>query len=109
MSVWTAPLDFTTGVAQEAEPLPGPFGLGQNYPNPFNPATTVEFTLPVAGYITLTVYDILGREVALLVRGERGAGRHTAVWDARGISSGVYYARLTTGGRLSEIKMVLLR
>ena len=109
MSVWTAPLDFTTGVAQEAEPLPGPFGLGQNYPNPFNPATTVEFTLPAAGYVTLTVYDILGREVALLVRGERGAGRHTAVWDARGISSGVYYARLTTGGRLSEIKMVLLR
>jgi hypothetical protein len=109
MSVWTAPLDFTTGVAQDAAQLPLGFGLEQNYPNPFNPATTVEFTLPVAGYITLTVYDVLGREVALLDRGERGAGRHTVAWEARGMASGIYVARLRAEGRLAEVKMVLLR
>jgi hypothetical protein len=109
MSVWTALLDFTTGVAEQRVPVPERFGLEQNFPNPFNPATAVEFRIPGSEFITLKVYDVLGREVSVLASGEREAGRYTVQWDARGLASGVYYARLTAGGRLSEIKMILLR
>ncbi len=70
--------------------------LEQNYPNPFNPSTTIVFGIPDPGRVRLSVFDMLGREVALLVNGAKPAGRHTVTFVAGGESSGVYYYRLQT-------------
>jgi len=92
-----------------SDEIPGKFDLSQNYPNPFNPTTTIEYTLPHAGYVTLKVYNVLGEEVASLVAGDHAAGTFTATWDATGMSSGVYFYRLTAGEYVQTRKMVLMR
>jgi hypothetical protein len=86
---------------------PSVFHLMQNYPNPFNPSTTIEFSVPRSGLVSLTVCDLLGREVAVLVNGERAAGTYTSTWDARGVGSGVYFYRLRAG-EFSETKKLIL-
>ena len=72
--------------------------LARNYPNPFNPATTIGFQLPAPGHARLYVYDLLGREVARLVDGERAAGHHEVVWNADRFASGLYVYRLVVEG-----------
>ena len=89
--------------------MPGQYSLKQNYPNPFNPSTTIEFALPGAGFVTLTVHNLIGQEVATIVSGERAAGTFTATWDASGLPSGVYFYRLTAGEYIQTKKMVLLQ
>ena len=99
--------------------LPGKLALAQNYPNPFNPATTISFDLPVAGKVSLKIYDILGREVATLIDGHSSAGSFRAVWDAHTgagvpVGSGVYFYRLTAPGadggeRVLVKKMIVLK
>jgi hypothetical protein len=84
---------WTTGVEGE-EAVPGTFELSQNYPNPFNPTTTIRFSIPQSGDVTLRVFDILGREVAVLVNEKRTAGRHDVTFDGTGLASGVYLYRL---------------
>jgi hypothetical protein len=96
----------------EVNPVPLEFALHQNYPNPFNPTTTVDYDLPVAGNTTLTVYDLLGREVIRLVDGE--AGYYQAVWGGRSVRgealpSGIYLVRLTVPGHSQTIKTLLLK
>lgn len=93
---------------EAAAPLPGPFRLEAGYPNPFRGATTLPFTLPGAGHVTLRVYDLLGREVATLVDGVRPAGGHTAVWHAGSLPAGLYLARLEAGGRTQTRVLTLL-
>lgn len=78
--------------------LPTVFSLGQNYPNPFNPATSIGYTLPENSFVTLKIYDIMGREVAVLAQGFRARGSYTARWDASGLPSGMYVCRLAAGG-----------
>ncbi len=87
--------------------LPLVFGLGQNYPNPFNPSTTVPFTLAEAGRASLRVFDVLGREVAVLADEFRGAGRHEVAFDASGLTSGVYVIQLSSGAAVESKKMIL--
>jgi hypothetical protein len=87
--------------------LPAEFSLTPNYPNPFNPSTVVRFALPVAGYVKGVVYDILGKEVATLLNGELPAGNHEVKFDGKGLTSGVYIFRITTGGKSRAIKMLL--
>ena len=100
----------TTSVEIETLPqYPGSFSLSQNYPNPFNPETVIRFSLPEAGYVKGVVYDILGREVATLLKGDMSAGNHQVKFDAKGISSGVYIFRLEAGGNSSHIKMILTK
>ncbi len=72
------------------------FELAQNYPNPFNPKTVIRYQLPVAGNVELSIYNILGNKVAVLVSGKQKAGRHEVRWDASGFSSGIYFYRLET-------------
>ena len=73
------------------------FKLSQNYPNPFNPSTTIEFSLPRPGYVTLKVFNILGEAIAALVNGELNVGTYTTQWNASGVASGIYSYRLQAG------------
>lgn len=73
---------------------PSNFKLLQNYPNPFNPSTTFSYELPANSYVTLKIYDILGRQVATLVNGKQTAGSHTVTWNASAYASGVYFYKL---------------
>ncbi len=105
-----------TGIEEEFA-LPQSFNLSQNYPNPFNPSTTIEFSIPQTGFVTLNVYNILGEMVATLVNEELNVGTYTTHWNASGVASGVYLYRLQagtppTGSGKSFVetkKMVLMR
>jgi photosystem II stability/assembly factor-like uncharacterized protein len=90
------------------------FNLYPNYPNPFNPSTTIKYSIPVeqnqrAVFTTLKVYDVLGREAALLVNEEKYPGEYEVKFDASNLSSGVYFYRLTAGSNSTVKKMLLLR
>ncbi len=92
-----------------AAELPLEFALGQNYPNPFNPTTTIQFDLPVASEVSLKLYDILGREVAILARGIKPAGTHFATVDGTSLGTGVYFYKIEAGGYQSTRKLLLLK
>ena len=87
--------------------LPESFVLYQNYPNPFNPGTVIRFELPVSGFVSGVVYDVLGSRVAVLVNESMSAGRHVVGFDGTGLPSGVYLFRLEAGGFSKVVKMVL--
>lgn len=92
--------------------VPHFYNLYQNFPNPFNPATVIRYDLPKAGFVSLKIYDALGREVANLVNSEQKAGIHEAVWSitsAPGISSGIYFYKLQTWDYSSTRKMMLIK
>lgn len=84
-------------------------GLSANYPNPFNPTTIIPYELPAAGHVTLEVFDMLGRRLALLVDEAVSAGRHEVRFDAGNLSSGVYLYRLQTGDVVQTRQMVLVK
>jgi len=88
---------------------PTEFHLGQNYPNPFNPSTVIPFELAQTGTVKLAVYDVTGRQVAVLVNASMGAGRHSVTFNAGGIPSGVYMVRMEAGGRIMTSKLTLLK
>ena len=85
------------------------FQLHQNYPNPFNPTTQIQFSLPGRSYVSLKVFDLLGRQVATLVDGEQKVGEHVVTFDASKLSAGSYFYRLTTQEKTVVRKMLLLR
>jgi hypothetical protein len=87
--------------------VPVDFALEQNYPNPFNPMTRIDYALPSSSWVSITVYSVLGHRVAELVDSNHEAGRHTVVWDARGMSSGAYFYRIQAG-HFIETKSMLL-
>jgi hypothetical protein len=89
--------------------MPSIFSLEQNYPNPFNPATTIKYQLPKAGFVTLKIYDILGREVAILVKENQNVGRYSVDFNASKLSSGVYIYELRTRDFNSCKKMILTK
>ncbi|MGB2866954.1 MAG: T9SS type A sorting domain-containing protein [Bacteroidota bacterium] len=83
--------------------------LSQNYPNPFNPSTTITFVLPKSSFVSLKVFDVLGREIQTLVSDELPAGTQRAVFDASHLNSGVYFYRLTAGGFVQTGRMLLVQ
>ncbi len=85
------------------------FALHQNYPNPFNPSTNIRFSLPASSILHLAVYDMLGREVAVLANGMMAPGEHSVTFDAAGLSSGMYMYRLTSDGYSLTRKMLLMK
>jgi hypothetical protein len=89
--------------------VPSEFALYQNRPNPFNPSTIIRYALPRASILTLKVYDGLGREVTTLVEGSRSAGEHEVRFDAKGLTSGLYYCRLQAGRVVLTRKLLLLK
>ena len=90
--------------------LPSTYMLQQNYPNPFNPATTIAFSLPTSGLVSLDVFNVLGQKVESLVTGNFSAGSHSVRWNAAGQPSGVYFYRLNVdGNHVATKRMVLLK
>ena len=97
------------GIADENVISAKSFALEQNYPNPFNPRTTIVFTLDKKSDVKLTIFNILGQEVATLVDEVRNAGNYPVIWDASNVASGVYFYKLSAGDLTHTKKMVLLK
>jgi hypothetical protein len=97
----------STGVEEIA--APARFALEQNYPNPFNPLTVIKYTVGGASDVSLVVYDILGREVAVLVNERKTAGSYMVSFDGAGLASGIYIYRLTAGQNVASRRMLLIK
>ena len=93
--------------------LPVSYGISQNYPNPFNPVTNIEFALPNTGNVKLVVYDMSGKEVAVLVDGNYSAGSYKVDFDASSLASGVYFYSIYASGEghkfTKTLKLVLIK
>ncbi|MEX0609527.1 MAG: T9SS type A sorting domain-containing protein, partial [Balneolaceae bacterium] len=97
-------------VGTEVEEIPAQFSLSQNYPNPFNPTTNIQFELAASSQVTLTIFNVLGQKVAVLLDNNKmNAGTHTAVFDANMLSSGVYFYRLEAGSFVQQKIMTLIK
>ncbi|MBX7042831.1 MAG: T9SS type A sorting domain-containing protein [Ignavibacteria bacterium] len=112
--VWTAPIDLNTiGINQISNSAPAGFELSQNYPNPFNPSTRIRFSVPSANgstLVRLVVYDISGKEIALLANQYLGYGEYEAEFNAADLPSGAYFYTLSANGnRLATKKMALVK
>lgn len=105
----TASVVYTVSIEPEIDEIPTGFTLEQNYPNPFNPSTTISYQIPVNAHVTITVYDQLGREVAMLVNEMMSAGNHATQFDARNLSSGVYYYMVKAGDMVQTKAMTLIK
>jgi len=107
---------YTIPVAVKGDPttLPTGYTLYQNFPNPFNPATEIRFDLPAPARVRLTVYNLLGAEVATLVQGNLPGGHHTVIWDGKdhsgnAVASGIYFYRLKAADYAAQKKMILIK
>ncbi|HLP15338.1 MAG TPA: T9SS type A sorting domain-containing protein, partial [Bacteroidota bacterium] len=99
-----------TSVDDRPTPVPAMYALHQNFPNPFNPTTTtIAYSLPMSSPVSLKIFDVMGREVATLVQGEKPAGTHTQRWNASGVSSGIYFYRLQAGLYSETRRMLILK
>ena len=107
--LWRAPLSaLLTGVGEKAM-TPPVFRLRQNYPNPFNPSTRIPFSVESPGFVTLKIYDLLGREVRTLVSDELQPGSYEKTFDAQDLAGGVYWYRLQSERFVETRKFLLLR
>ncbi len=89
--------------------VPSTYEISQNYPNPFNPSTTINYQIPQTGFVTLKIYDILGKEVTTLVNEQKNQGRYSINFDASRLASGVYIYQLRVNVYVSSKKMLLLK
>ncbi len=107
---WRIPLsDVATSVKVKSPDLPIRYALFQNYPNPFNPTTVISYQLSAVSKVTLIIYDVLGREVAILVNGVRQPGNYAVEFNGTNLASGVYFCRLQAGDYKKIMKMILLK
>lgn len=97
-----------TGLASGSA-IPTSYTLQQNYPNPFNPSTSISYSLPQTGHVTLNVYDMLGRTVAILINDKIAAGQHSVRFDASKLPSGMYFYRLQAGDFVQTRQMTLVK
>ncbi len=85
------------------------FSVAQNLPNPFNPTTTINFTLPEAGIVSIDVYNVAGQKVDTIVNEYMNTGSHSVVWDASGFSAGVYFYTVKSNNFTKTLKMTLVK
>ncbi|MEX0721509.1 MAG: T9SS type A sorting domain-containing protein [Balneolaceae bacterium] len=103
-------VNVEVNVSNEKNPnIPSAYSLGQNYPNPFNPTTTISFDVPEQSHVTLTIYNVMGQQVAELVNAAKSAGSHAVVWNAQHHVSGVYFYKITAGEFTAVRKLTLLK
>lgn len=100
---------ITAVETEEDATIPSVFKLDQNYPNPFNPSTVIKFGVPERSNVLLKIYDILGEEVATLVKEEMDAGWYSIDFNASGYSTGVYIYRMQAGNYINTKKMILVK
>ncbi len=100
---------LTTSVTPVINEVPKDYLLSQNYPNPFNPSTKIEFTLPKGEIVQMKLYDILGKEVAVLAEGPFEAGKHSLDLNLSYLTSGTYFYRITAGGFTDTKKLLLMK
>ena len=93
----------------DKEQLVTSYRLEQNYPNPFNPSTKITYSVPSTGKVRLAIYDILGNQIALLVDATKNYGTYTVNFNAKSLSSGIYFYKLDAGARSITKKMILLK
>ncbi len=98
----------TTGVDSENQ-IPIQFSLSQNYPNPFNPSTTIKYQIPNSSFVSIKVYNTLGREVATLINEEKSTGSYQVEFNANGLSSGIYFCRIQAGNFSETKKLTLMK
>jgi len=98
-----------TAVSQSPASVPSKFELSQNYPNPFNPTTMISYSLSKKGMTRLSVFDVLGREVAVLVDEVQNPGSYNVTFLANNLSSGIYFYKLTSSGTTLSMKMILMK
>lgn len=101
--------NLVTDVSDEITDLPNKFVLNQNFPNPFNPSTTINFSMPEQTNVSLKIYDVLGKEIAVLVNEEMSSGSYQLDFDASILSSGIYIYALKTKHSIISRKMVLIK
>jgi Ni,Fe-hydrogenase III small subunit len=101
-------IEYPLGVTPPNE-IPGAYRLEQNYPNPFNPVTSISFSIPKSGIVKIAVYDVVGREVTVILNEHRTAGSYTVPFDAENFASGVYLYKMTSGGFTETKKMTLIK
>lgn len=108
--VWRRPLsEMIVSVESEPQTLPREFALEQNYPNPFNPATTIRYALPQSAKVRIAIYDLLGREVEILVDEVQTAGWQEVRWETSRMPSGIYLYTITAGAFRETRKMILIK
>ena len=97
------------GVSDNKPAMVEKFSLANNYPNPFNPSTKIQYTLPTNEFVSLKVYDIIGREVATLVNQQQSAGVYDVNFNASNLTSGIYFYKIDAGSFVDVKKMMLLK
>jgi hypothetical protein len=102
-------LTLLTGVKEVPDVVPSAYRLEQNYPNPFNPTTNIRYSIPQSSFVTLTVFDMVGREVATLVNQEQSAGTYVADFDATNLANGTYFYKIQAGSFSETHKMMVLK
>ncbi|MGA2669784.1 MAG: T9SS type A sorting domain-containing protein, partial [Ignavibacteria bacterium] len=98
-----------TAITRNENKIPSSYVLSQNYPNPFNPTTNITYSIPKAGNVKLTIFDVLGREVSVLVNEVKSPGTYNVDFNASNIGSGVYFYRIEAGDFSAVKKMVLVK
>lgn len=97
------------GLISNNSELPNVYSLNQNYPNPFNPVTKINFNVPKQGFVSLKVFDVLGREVRTLVNEIQEPGSYSVDFNGTALTSGVYFYRLESNGFVDIKKMTLIK
>jgi hypothetical protein len=101
--------NIPTGILNIENEIPENYSLSQNYPNPFNPSTTIKFSVAGTGNVSLKVYDVMGKEIAVVVNQNLTPGVYTADFDASALPSGTYFYRITAGSYTETRKLVLIK
>lgn len=102
-------IPIITSAGSIANEIPTEYNIYQNYPNPFNPSTVIKFDIPKEGMVSLKVYDITGREMAVLVNNTMEPGRYEYTFEASNISSGIYFYRISSGEYVKTMRMLLVK
>ncbi|MEO8512820.1 MAG: PQQ-dependent sugar dehydrogenase [Ignavibacteria bacterium] len=103
-------LDLSVGINGNSNEIPSGFSLEQNYPNPFNPSTTIYYNVGMSSQVNISVFDMTGKEIAVLLNESKTAGRFSVDWNSTGFASGVYFYKMTiNGSQTIEKKMVLIK